>query len=149
MQLASSAKKLSSAARFVRRGVEWLAVLAIAALLLETFFVDGWIIPNVVSSGSMAPALLGPHRVARCSACGMEFSCDADTPPDAAAVCPNCGWPGNSLDPRTVAGDRLLVDRATLGWPGVRRWDVVVFRDPENARALRRQTGRRLAVGIG
>jgi len=120
--------------RLLRRGVESLVVLSIATLLAHAFLIDGWLVPCVVSSGSMAPTLLGPHRAARCSACGMPLVCDADELTVDSLVCPNCGWPNNPLDPRTLAGDRLLIDRATLGVRPPRRWEVVVFRCSGHAR---------------
>ena len=113
--------------RLLRRGVESLVVLAIATLLADAFLIDGWLVPCVVSSGSMAPALLGPHRTSRCEACGMPLVCDADELTVDSLVCPNCGHPNNPLDPRTIAGDRLFIDRATLGIRPPRRWAVVVF----------------------
>jgi signal peptidase I len=118
----------------LRRGVESLVVLVIATLLADAFLVDGWLVPSVVSSGSMAPALFGPHRTARCEACGMPLVCDAEDLTVDALVCPNCGQPNNPLDPRTVAGDRLLIDRATLGIRPPRRWEVVVFHCSSHAK---------------
>jgi signal peptidase I len=120
--------------RLLRRGVEALVVLAITTLLADAFLIDGWLVPSVVSSGSMAPALLGPHRTARCAACGMPLVCDAEELTVDSLVCPNCGHPNNPLAPRTIAGDRLLIDRATLGIRPPRRWDVIVFHCSGHAR---------------
>jgi signal peptidase I len=111
-----------------RRGIEAIALFSIAAILSHTFLVDGWLVPSVVSSGSMAPALLGPHREARCEACGMPLVCDAEDLTVDSLVCPNCGWPGNPLEPRTINGKRLFIDRATLGIRPPGRWEVFVFR---------------------
>ncbi len=127
-------RKPSPVSRFVRRTIESIALLAIAAMVTETFLVDGWISPEVVSSGSMAPALLGPHRVGRCAACGCPIVCDADGLTGDVAVCLNCGWPGNQLEPGVVEGDRLFIDLAAVGCRAARRWEVVVFRSPGNAR---------------
>src|SRR5947199_10243164 len=99
----------------VRWAVEAGVLLAIAGVMTSEFLVHGWLAPIVVSSGSMAPALLGPRRSARCPDCGIEFDCDAETTPAAAsATCPNCGRRGIELSSQLFAGDRLLVDRATL-----------------------------------
>lgn len=118
-------------------------LLAIAAGLANTFLIDGWLVPEVVSSGSMAPALFGPHRLAHCAVCGFDFACDADEPAEEPVACPNCGWPHNRLAPQVIAGDRLLLDRATLGVRPVRRWDTMVFRLPEQAHeyAVKRVVG--------
>src|SRR5205807_3912735 len=99
----------------VRWAVEAGVLLAIAGVMTSEFLVQGWLAPVVVSSGSMAPALLGPHRAARCPDCGMEFDCDAETTPTGAtATCPNCGRRGIEVDSHVAVGDRLLVDRATF-----------------------------------
>ena len=87
----------------------------------------------------MAPAILGPHRTARCEACGMPLVCDAEDLTVDSLVCPNCGWPDNPLDPRTFAGDRLLIDRATLGLKAPRRWEVAVFHCQRSRARLLRQ----------
>lgn len=117
----------------VRRVVETLVLVAIGVLLLGTFALDGLLVPEVVSSGSMAPALLGPHRTGRCSVCGQPLLSDAVDSGADAAVCPNCGWPGNPLVPGATAGDRLLVERASLSlWPA-KRWEVLVMHCPDRA----------------
>ncbi len=114
--------------RLLRRGVEAILLLAIAVLMADTFLADGWLVPTVVSSGSMAPALLGPHREARCEACGMPFICDAEDLTVDRLTCPNCDWPGNPIEPRISPGDPLLVDRATFAIRPPQRWEIVVFR---------------------
>jgi signal peptidase I len=118
----------------VRWAVEAGVLLAIAGLMTGEFLVEGWLAPIVVSSGSMAPAILGPHRAARCPDCGMDFVCDAETSTEVAtATCPNCGRRGIEMDPQIATGDRLLVDRATFGLRRPRRWEVALFRCPEHA----------------
>jgi signal peptidase I len=108
--------------------------VAIAAAMTSEFLVDGWFTPIVVSSGSMAPALSGPHREVRCPDCGMKIDCDADPSFTAGTVtCPNCGRRGIPLDSQIVAGDRLFVDRATFAVRSPRRWEVALFRCPEQA----------------
>jgi signal peptidase I len=118
----------------VRWAVEAAALLAIAGVMTSEFLVEGWVTPIVVSSGSMATTLLGPHRTARCPDCGLEFVYDAETSVEAGIVtCPNCGRRGIESNTRVAAGDRLLVDRATFGWRRPRRWEVALFRCPEHA----------------
>ncbi|HEY2148265.1 MAG TPA: S26 family signal peptidase [Pirellulales bacterium] len=116
----------------VRRFVEAIVLLAITAAMASEFLIEGWSWPIIVSSGSMAPAYFGPHRAVRCPDCGMEFDCDADPLLTAAtATCPNCGRRGIPLDSEELAGDRLLVDRATFAARATRRWEVALFRCPE------------------
>ncbi len=118
----------------VRRLVEAGVLLGIAGIVTNEFLVEGWLVPIVVSSGSMATTLLGPHRVARCPDCGMEFVCDAQSAsPATAATCPNCGRGDIPLDSQIIRGDRLLVDRATFDLRNPRRWEVALFRCRESA----------------
>jgi signal peptidase I len=118
----------------VRRLVEIGVLLGIAGMMASEFLVEGWLVPIVVSSGSMATTLMGPHRDVRCPDCGMPFACDvADPSESAAATCPNCGRRGIPSDGQIIRGDRLLVDRATYGLRRPRRWEIVLVRCPESA----------------
>ncbi|HEV3416617.1 MAG TPA: signal peptidase I [Pirellulales bacterium] len=114
--------------------VEAGVLISIAGIMASEFFFEGWLVPIVVSSGSMATTLLGPHRVARCPDCGMEITCDAESSREnASATCPNCGRSGIELTPEVLAGDRLFVDRTTFALRAPRRWEVVLLRCPERA----------------
>jgi signal peptidase I len=118
----------------IRWAVDGAVLLAIAGVMMSEFLVDGWVAPVVVSSGSMATTLLGPHRAVRCPDCGLEFVYDADTSVEVGSVtCPNCGRRGIESNSQIAAGDRLLIDRATFGWRHPRRWEVALFRCPEHA----------------
>ena len=116
--------------------------VVIAAAVLQTWFVLGWIVPMTVSGSSMAPALLGPHRILSLSRLsGANLPWDSinsrwaiwrSAPIAASDVqCRLCG-----SDER---GDRLAVDRTAFAWRAPRRWEAVVFRCPENASDLVRE----------
>ena len=90
----------------VRWAVEAAVLLAIAGVMTSEFLVEGWVAPIVVSSGSMATTLLGPHRSARCPDCGLEFVYDAEASVDAGSVtCPNCGRRGIESNLQAAAGE--------------------------------------------
>lgn len=125
-----------------RQLLEALACLAIAVIVFRAFVLEGYII----STGSMAPSLLGYHKRVRCPECGFPFAfgVSIDHPDRAAgqiATCPNCQLPAIDVSnvPRND-GDQLLVLKnawlAELGrWldmTGPRRWDVVVFHNPND-----------------
>lgn len=123
-------------------------------LLLKGFFLPLFIIPT----GSMADTLHGANVEIICPNCGNEFSVgveDAGRFTLYAAICPNCCWtqtapnlpfndatglspdPVDLLDESIVrkSGDRIVVH----GWPyalggmfGPQRWDVVVFKKPDD-----------------
>ena len=116
-------------------------LVAVAVLVLRTWYVEGLIFPCRVTSGSMAETLLGPHFHVICEDCGHRFDCGTDSPPVRdRAVCPNFGYADNSLASLDeLAGDRLLIHKSAfhLGVPGPwkvrrlpRRWEVVAFRHP-------------------
>ncbi len=107
----------------------------VAVLILRTWLIEGLFLPLVVSSGSMAPGLLGVHRRLECADCGWIFACGTDLPVEYARVaCPNCGYADNDLKSATdTAGDRLLIDKAAFSFRPPNRWEVVALRDPEHA----------------
>ncbi len=119
----------------LRWTLEAAVLSAIGAALFSTCCIEGLIVPIVVSSGSMAPALLGPHRIAECPNCGMSFAYDAEVASDAvlAATCPNCGHQALPLRAQPSPGDRLFIDRATFAIRAPRRWEIALFRCPDCA----------------
>jgi len=108
-------------------------VLLLSGLCLLRGFVLDW---YQLSSGSMAPTLLGPHRHVACPHCGWNYACDAlDTPPPSKrALCPNCWtWGPELASLPIVGGDRILMLRGAWGPCAPRRWSVVAFRSPQRA----------------
>jgi len=104
--------------------------LAVGALMAGTWMLDGLILPNRVSSGSMAGTLLGPHVRVRCAACGLPIDCGMEFVPSNGLVrCLNCGYRENDVHlARGWRGARMLIDRSAFAWRRPRRWELVVFR---------------------
>ncbi len=113
--------------------------LLIAVILFRTFLAEGY----MISTGSMAPALLGYHKRVHCPTCHAEFpfgvAYDTDDPDDEAAdnarrqrsTCPNCGQTGILVgDVPRNHGDQLLVFKQMYLYRSPRRWEVIVFRNP-------------------
>ncbi len=132
-----------------RHVIESLLLLAATVLVFRTFVAEGYLI----STGSMAPCLLGYHRQVTCPTCSHQFAkgmslAEAEgsssmTATAAASVgdphgisgtaCPNCGRTGltvNSL-PRNE-GDQLLVSKHAFMLRNPHRWEVIVFRNPSD-----------------
>lgn len=102
----------------------------------RTWLIQGIVIPLRVASGSMWPALLGPHYALNCESCGLPFHCGADElPPDRTALCPRCGASVDISPQPVLPGERILVNRAAYLFSPPRRWDIVVARCPENPQA--------------
>ncbi len=113
--------------------------LFVAVLLFRTFAAEGY----MISTGSMAPCLLGFHKRVVCPTCHITFpfgtAYDTDEDPDAdttvqsrtRAICPNCGQTGIDVtDVPRNHGDQLLVNKQAYLYRSPERWDVVVFRNP-------------------
>lgn len=145
---AASQETAPAAPGGVRHIVESLVCLAIAVMLFRAFEIEGYII----STGSMAPSLLGYHKRVACPVCKFPFAhgvayddvlrdhspltlrSEADAPPRSAsslAVCPNCSQAAIDVSdiPRNE-GDQLLVYKNAFSLQTPERWEVVVFRNP-------------------
>ncbi|MBV8230563.1 MAG: signal peptidase I [Planctomycetaceae bacterium] len=127
-----------------RETVEAIVVAFILALLVRGFEAEAFVIPT----GSMAPTLMGRHKEITCPQCGYVYSVNASVE-DAgsrnpqptqvvAGTCVNCRFTAAVSDAPTFNGDRILVMKFLYDLPflpgakgGPRRWDVVVFRYPE------------------
>src|SRR5580704_20522 len=122
--------------------IDAVICLYVAVILFRTFEIEGYII----STGSMAPHLLGFHKRVVCPTCGYEFAhgipvdetgTAADTTDDSSREhpgevrCPNCGE--DRIDLRSVPpnhGDQLLVQKNVYEFRQPRRWEVVVLKSP-------------------
>ncbi|HEX4055565.1 MAG TPA: S26 family signal peptidase [Tepidisphaeraceae bacterium] len=132
----------------IKETIESILVAFILAFIFRAFVVEAFVIPT----GSMAPTLLGAHMRYQCPDCGYTFDVnyssrnaqddeDMRTPPDAFPAadvyCPNCGFhiaspQGQSSTPSPVNyGDRILVLKYLYLMHPARRWDVVVFKSPD------------------
>ncbi|MBI3839186.1 MAG: hypothetical protein HY288_14800 [Planctomycetia bacterium] len=130
--------------RISRELVHAIVGVGVLAILVRTWLVQGLIVSVVVTSGSMAPHLLGPHLQLNCTDCGRSFACDRESLPNPLSViCPNCGAACETLAGLDRPGDRVLVDRSAFLWRSPRRWESVVFESPEDpgAFAVKRVAG--------
>jgi signal peptidase I len=128
----------------LRSLIESAVCLLLAVIVFRTFAAEGY----MISTGSMAPHLLGFHKRVECPSCrftfpfGVAYDTDADPAGISAAeeergrthaVCPNCGQRGINLAqvPRNH-GDQLLVFKPAYALRPPRRWEIIVFRNPQN-----------------
>ena len=134
-----------------RETVESVVVAFTLALVFKAFEAEAFVIPT----GSMAPTLMGRHKDLVCTSCGDAFRVGCSSEVDEAAGridiakapqrgdCPNCGrvqdlsrrdvaWHDPRLD--SFNGDRILVDKIAYDFRPPARWDVVVFKYPEDAK---------------
>ena len=146
----------SNFTRGMRETIESIAVAFALAFLFKTFEAEAFVIPT----GSMAPTLMGRHKDVTCSECGYHYTAsgseeaehDGTLPADPGyqvvrCTCPICRAP-MSVDPQdecnfgrdakpSYSGDRIWVSKVAYHQPfGLlppKRWDVIVFRFPEEA----------------
>jgi signal peptidase I len=137
----------------VKDTVESVVVAFILAFAFRAFVAEAFVIPT----GSMAPNLYGVHRTHTCTVCGSEYAygfspmIGGQLAPPGELVCANCGYRRDKqVAENPDNGDRIFVlkwlfdvGRALPQTPphGPRqwwhifkpcRWDVVVFKDPND-----------------
>ena len=121
----------------MRETIESIAVAFLLAFLFRAFEAEAFVIPT----GSMAPTLYGRHKESNCSQCGHLITIGASEELDREGVyltsrlesslCPNCRAPNSIKNAPVFRGDRILVNKFPFEFRDPRRWDVVVFKYPE------------------
>jgi len=123
--------------RMIRDTAQSIWVAIVLAFVLRAFVLEAFVIPT----GSMATTLLGQHFQLTCRACQMtfpfapnDFVTESTTKLQsvAGARCPNCGASVGDAFVPSSAGDRVLVLKYLYSFVPPQRWDVVVFRNPQD-----------------
>lgn len=125
----------------VKETLESIVVAFILAFVFRAFIVEAFVIPT----GSMASTLYGKQLTNTCSTCGYEYALGVgdggrEADKEKRLCCPNCRALYDSFSTSRLehadSGDRILVHKWPLdlpgGWFGPNRWDVTVFKDPED-----------------
>lgn len=121
----------------VKETVESIVIAFILAFVFRAFIVEPFIIPT----GSMAPTMLGTHAQIACPSCGYQFDVGVDQGslssesliPTTSADCPMCNYEvTTALGTKARSGDRILVDKFSYHLRDPSRWDVVVFKAPQD-----------------
>ncbi|MDZ4688146.1 MAG: signal peptidase I [Planctomycetaceae bacterium] len=122
----------------VRETFESIVVAFVLAFLFRTFIAEAFVIPT----GSMAPTLFGRHKDVACPQCGYEYEVGASIELDeegnqllrriTRASCPNCQFEAPIKNLAVFKGDRILVNKFPYELGDPSRWDVCVFKFPEN-----------------
>ena len=120
-----------------RETLESIAFAFVLALLFRTFVAEAFVIPT----GSMAPTLFGRNKEIVCEECHQHYEVGASEELDEdgylirrieESICPNCRHPNNIRDLPVFKGDRILVNKFPYQIGNPERWDVIVFRYPED-----------------
>ena len=121
-----------------RESMEAMVVAFILAFLFRTFEAEAFVIPT----GSMAPTLLGRNKEAECPQCGQHIVVGASEEIDQesgllkserveTAFCPNCRYEVLMREQPVFTGDRILVTKFSYEMEEPRRFDVIVFKYPQ------------------
>ncbi len=115
---------------------ESIVIAFVLAFVFRAYVVEAFVIPT----GSMAPTLYGKHLRVVCPQCGYTYA--TDTPDKGSpvtirnqtlgVVCPMCHHVTSVLGQRISAGDRILVHKYIYSVTEPKRWDVVVFKAPND-----------------
>lgn len=122
-----------------RETFESIVVAFVLAFLFRTFIAEAFVIPT----GSMAPTLFGRHKDIVCPECQYHYEVGASEELDheegvyllrriTLATCPNCRFESNIKELPVFKGDRILVNKFPYEIADPARWDVCVFKFPEN-----------------
>ena len=123
----------------VRETIESVVIALVLAFLFRSFEAEAFVIPT----GSMADTLKGRHKDVVCQQCGYEHQVgDSEHPGDptpvTGGICPLCRYPNQydlqNRDYSSFTGDRILVSKFIYDFHEPDRWDVIVFKFPENAK---------------
>jgi signal peptidase I len=128
-------------ADFARETIESIVIAFVLAFLFRTFVAEAFVIPT----GSMATTLMGAHKDLQCPNCSYWYQASASSEYDkdgarrpnvnvVQTICPSCGLPLDTSDEQqypSYKGDRIIVSK--FGFRDPARWNVVVFRYPEEA----------------
>ncbi len=123
----------------VRETFESIVVAFVLAFLFRTFEAEAFVIPT----GSMAPTLLGRHKDVECEKCKTHFTVGASDEVHSTyayympafrldtAFCPSCRYEISVRDLPVFKGDRILVNKFPYEFGEPERFDVIVFKFPE------------------
>lgn len=124
-----------------RDTVEGIVIALIMVFIFRAFVAEAFIIPT----GSMAETLYGRHKDLECEQCKIRFRVGASEEVDRVAqttysesdrlrygYCPNCRFKNDLYKDVPFKGDRIFVNKFPYEFGNPERFDVVVFKFPED-----------------
>ncbi len=126
----------------VRETIESIIVAIVLALMFRAYEAEAFIIPT----GSMAPSLQGQHMDLECENCGFRYRAGASQESATSqyrdsidsTFCPICQYrtkmDKRKADHKSNNGDRILVNKFIYDFSEPQRYDVIVFKNPNNGK---------------
>ena len=100
-----------------------VALIAVSYLVLKPFIVQSFFVPN----STMAPTMLGPHKITTCATCGEQaFAVHHTLQQKSPCICSNFHFTRESVRGKPQTQDHFLVSK--LLFP--KRGDLVAFAAP-------------------
>jgi len=124
--------------RYHRALLAWLPTLVASAIIvsISSFVIRPFVFESFQGpTNGMAPTIVGQHRTGVCPECGKQAYCAPKavrygSDDDTLMICESFhAHPAASIEETTLEGDRILVSH----FLAPRRWDLLVFRYPEDA----------------
>ena len=127
----------------VRETIESIIVAIVLALMFRAYEAEAFIIPT----GSMAPSLQGQHMDLECENCKFRYRAGASQESSTSlnrdfiesTYCPICQYrtkmrKSREPDHNSNNGDRILVNKFIYDFSELNRYDVIVFKNPNNGK---------------
>lgn len=129
----------------VRETIESILIAVVLALMFRAYEAEAFIIPT----GSMAPTLMGQHMDVDCKMCNHSYRAGASRENSTTEIgsrgfvestrCPICRYEmrmkrKSNPDHHSNNGDRILVNKFVYDFSTPERWDVIVFKNPNNGK---------------
>ena len=119
-----------------RETIESVVIAVLLAFMFKTYEAEAFVIPT----GSMAPSLQGQHLDLDCAQCGYQYlTGSSQRRAIEKTCCPICNYrtkltPSSDLEHTVNSGDRILVNKFIYDFQEPERFDVIVFKYPNNAK---------------
>jgi len=124
----------------MRDTIESIIIALVFAFVFRAYSAEAFVIPT----GSMAPTLYGRHKEINCPECGVKYAVGASdevgksgcyTPGlnVTGATCPNCRYFSDLRNAIPFTGDRIIVNKFPFDFSNPERWDIIVFKYPEES----------------
>ena len=124
----------------MRDTIESIIIALVFAFVFRAYSAEAFVIPT----GSMAPTLYGRHKEINCPECGVKYAVGASDEvgksgyysPElnvTGSYCPNCRYYSDLRKATPFTGDRIIVNKFPFEFGDPDRWDIIVFKYPEES----------------
>ncbi|MDF1745109.1 MAG: signal peptidase I [Gimesia sp.] len=124
----------------MRDTIESIIIALVFAFVFRAYSAEAFVIPT----GSMAPTLYGRHKEINCPECNVKYAVGASDEVGKSgyyspglnvtgSYCPNCRYYTDLRKATPFTGDRIIVNKFPFEFGDPDRWDIIVFKYPEES----------------